>query len=212
MSNEWVGYYLFMQKALTIVFGSVLIAIGINLFLVPHKLLEGGALGISLIFHYLMDAKVGLTFLLISIPIFIIAWNYYRTFFYNGIHGMLLSSVIIDLLYPLSEIGKYFMINPLISAALGGILIGSGVGIMFRLDISVGGVDLLAQMFARKFNHNPGIVIFCFDVVIVSIGCLLITSSHLLLSYTTVLLVGISTSFIISIPNKQKKFQYDKIN
>ncbi|MFD1927027.1 YitT family protein [Sporosarcina siberiensis] len=201
-----------MQKALTIVFGSVLIAIGINLFLVPHKLLEGGALGISLIFHYLMDAKVGLTFLLISIPIFIIAWNYYRTFFYNGIHGMLLSSVIIDLLYPLSEIGKYFIINPLISAALGGILIGSGVGIMFRLDISVGGVDLLAQMFARKLKLNPGIVILCFDVVIVSIGCLLITSSHLLLSYTTVLLVGISTSFIISIPKKQKKLQYEKVS
>jgi len=201
-----------MQKAVTIVFGSVLIAIGINLFLVPNKLLEGGALGISLIFHYLMDAKVGLTFLLISIPIFIISWYFYRSFFYNGIHGMLISSVFIDFLYPLSEIGKYLMLSPLISAALGGIFIGSGVGIMFRLDVSVGGLDLLAQMFARKLDLNPGIVILCFDVVIVSIGCMLITSSHLLLSYTTVLLVGISTSFIISIPNKQKKFQYDKIN
>ena len=194
---------IFVQKALTILIGSFLIAIGINFFLVPYRLLDGGALGISLIFHYLMDAKVGLTFLVISIPIFILAWVFYRSFFYNGIHGMLISSVMIDFLYPLHTVVENLMMPPLLSAALGGIFIGSGVGIMFLLDISMGGFDLLAQMLARKLSLNPGILIFCFDIVIVTIGCLLIASSHFILSYTTVFFVGITTSLIVSKSNKR---------
>ena len=189
---------LFLKKTITILLGSLLIAIGINVFLVPHKLLEGGALGISLTLHYLFDVKVGLTFLLISIPIFIIAWFFYRSFFYNGIHGMLFSSMIIDMLYPLHVIGKNIEVSPIISAALGGILIGAGVGIMFLMDISDGGLDLLGQMLARKLSFNAGVIIFCFDIVIVTIGTMLIASSDLLLSYVTIIFVGITTSLIVA--------------
>lgn len=186
------------EKALAIFVGSSLIAVGINAFLVPYKLLEGGAVGISLILHYLLDAKVGLTFLLISIPIFVVAWFYYRSFFYNGIHGMLVSSILIDILYPLHLIGNHLMIPPVVSAALGGIFIGTGVGIMFRREISMGGIDLLTQMLSRKLHQNPGVINFCFDIVIVTVGCFLIPSSRLLLSYTTVFFVGLSTSLIVS--------------
>ncbi|MCZ2259645.1 YitT family protein [Sporosarcina sp. G11-34] len=189
---------IFLKKTITILIGSLLIAIGINLFLVPYKLLEGGAIGISLVFHYLFGVKVGLTYLLISIPIFIIAWFFYRTFFYNGIHGMLLSSLIIDLLYPLHYLGRTMAIAPILSAALGGIFIGAGVGIMFLHDISDGGIDLLAQMVSKKLKLNPGLVIFGFDIVIVSIGSMLLISTHLILSYVTVLFVGVTTSYIVS--------------
>ena len=194
---------LFLKKTITILLGSLLIAIGINVFLVPHKLLEGGALGISLTLHYLFDVKVGLTFLLISIPIFIIAWFFYRSFFYNGIHGMLLSSMIIDMLYPLHVIGKNIEVSPIISATLGGILIGAGVGIMFLMDISDGGLDLLGQMLARKLSFNAGVIIFCFDIVIVTIGTMLIASSDLLLSYVTIIFVGITTSLIVARKSKE---------
>jgi uncharacterized membrane-anchored protein YitT (DUF2179 family) len=187
-----------LQKALTIFLGSLLIAIGVNVFLIPFELLDGGAIGISLIFHYAMDVKVGLTFLIVSIPIFMLAWKYYRTFFYNGIHGMLLSSMIIDLLYPLQMIGREVVTVPLVSAACGGIVIGLGIGIMLRLDISIGGTDLLGQMIARKLAINPGFMIFCIDILIVTMGSLLIPSVHLVLSFTTVFIVGLTTSLIVS--------------
>jgi uncharacterized membrane-anchored protein YitT (DUF2179 family) len=187
-----------LQKALTIFVGSLLIAIGVNVFLIPFELLDGGAIGISLIFHYAMDVKVGLTFLIVSIPIFMLAWKYYRTFFYNGIHGMLLSSMIIDLLYPLQMIGREVVTVPLVSAACGGIVIGLGIGIMLRLDISIGGTDLLGQMIARKLAINPGFMIFCIDILIVTMGSLLIPSVHLVLSFTTVFIVGLTTSLIVS--------------
>ncbi|CAM3146310.1 YitT family protein [Filibacter tadaridae] len=188
----------FLEKSLTILIGSLLIAIGVNLFLVPFGLLEGGAVGVSLIFHYMLDVKVGLTFLLLSIPIFIMAWFFYRSFFYNGIHGMLFSSLIIDLLYPLHKLGGGLGVSPLFGAAFGGIIIGAGAGIMLRRDISIGGIDLFSQMIARKLRMNAGIAIFLVDVVIVTIGSLMLESVFLSISLTTVLLSGITTSIIVS--------------
>ncbi|MEK5069205.1 YitT family protein [Sporosarcina sp. FSL K6-1508] len=187
-----------LQKAFTIVIGSLFAAIGVNTFLVPFELLDGGALGISLIFHYAMDVKVGLTFLIVSIPIFMFAWKYYRSFFYNGIHGMLLSSLLIDLLYPLHMFGRALETVPLVSAICGGIVIGTGIGIMLRQDISIGGTDLLAQMIARKLAVNPGFVIFCVDILIVTAGSLLIPSIQLILSFATVFFAGITISLIVS--------------
>lgn len=191
----------FIQKAIRIVVGSILVAIGIHFFLVPFGLIEGGALGISLIFHYLFDVKVGLTFLVVSLPIFLLAWVYYRSFFYNGIHGMLLSSMIIDMLAPLHQLGGTVPISPFMSAAFGGVVIGMGIGWMLRADISIGGTDLLAQMIARKFRLNSGVMIFCFDIFIVSIGSLVLPSVSIFLSVTTVLTVGVTTSLIVAAPS-----------
>lgn len=188
----------FLKRALAIVIGSSLIAIGLNGFLIPFGLLEGGALGISLIFHYLLGVNVGFIFLLISIPIFIVAWIFYRPFFFNGIHGMLLSSLVIDMLSPLNSITKGLIISPLAGAIGGGIIIGIGIGIMLRLDISIGGTDLLAQMMARRLSINPGIMIFCLDLLIVTIGSFTVPTTQLSMSLVTIISVGMMTSLLVS--------------
>jgi uncharacterized membrane-anchored protein YitT (DUF2179 family) len=197
-----VVYLPFIRKLTSIFIGSILVAIGINVFLVPFELLDGGALGIGLIFHYTFEVKVGFVLLLINIPIFICAWHFYRPFFYNGIHGMLITLFIIDLLYPLHVIGENSLTNPLLSAVLGGAFIGMGAGIMLRSDISVGGLDLLAQMLAKYINVNPGYIIFIIDLIVVSIGSQVLSSSSLILSITTVLSVGITVSLLVATKKK----------
>lgn len=187
----------FIHKSLVIIMGSILIAIGINLFLVPFHLLDGGGIGLGLIIHYLLDMKVGLAILCISTPIFLLAWVYFRSFFYNGIHGLLFSSVIIDFLYPLHIIGEKFITSEMVGALGGGILIGLGVGSMLRSKITVGGTDLLAQMIAKPLDINPGLCILSIDVLVVSLGSVLVESVSLLYSCITVLSVGITTSLIV---------------
>lgn len=196
---------LFIKKGIIIFIGSFFIAIGINGFLLPFGLLDGGALGISLIFHYVLNVRVGLTFLFVSIPIFILAWIYYRDFFYNGLHGMLLSSLIIDVLASTNFFGQGLVSNPLTSAMFGGLFIGIGAGIMLRSDISIGGTDLLAQMLARKLKINSGVAIFGFDFIIVTIGSFIVLSAHLVLSFTTVFFAGISISIIVATGSKATK-------
>lgn len=187
-----------VKKGFVILIGSLFIAIGINGFLVPVGLLEGGALGISLIIHYVFDAKVGLTFLLISIPIFILAWFLYRPFFYNGLHGMLCSSILIDVFSSGSSFHQVIALSPFMSAFIGGIIIGIGAGIMLRLEVSIGGLDLLAQMLAEKMLVNTGLVILTFDFLVVTMGRLIVSSIPYFLSLLTVLVIGITISVIVA--------------
>lgn len=187
----------FVRIAFAIVIGSLFVALGINLFLVPFHLLDGGGIGISLIIHYVIGGHVGFIFLLISLPIFILAWFTYRSFFYNGIHGMFVSSLFIDLLHPLQQIGQHFFSNVFLNAACGGIFIGTGVGIMLLVNVSIGGTDLLAQMLAEKLQINPGWTIFSIDVFVIIVGSFIIDSVYFLYSLTTALCVSSSIWLII---------------
>lgn len=187
----------FFHKTLIILVGSVLVGIGINFFLVPFHLLDGGGIGIGLIMHYLWNIKVGIAIMCISLPIFLIAWMHYRAFFYNGIHGLLFSSVVIDFLYPLHIAGEKFVANGIIGAICGGVFVGLGVGLMLRFETSIGGTDLLAQMISKFLRVNPGLCILTFDFIVVVVGSVVVDTVSLFRSCLTVISVGITTSIIM---------------
>ncbi|EAZ84441.1 YitT family protein [Lysinibacillus sp. FSL M8-0216] len=185
----------FLTKSLVIIVGSISLSLGINLFLTPYEILDGGVVGLALILHYLYKLKIGLMIIIISIPIFIIAWFKYRAYFYNSIHGLITSSLTIDLLKPVRNLVH---IDALYSAILGGILVGFGIGLMLRFQTSTGGTDLIAQFISDKTSINVGILIFFIDSIVIVVGGFLLSSTTFLLSIITVLVVGITTSIITS--------------
>ena len=182
-----------IQKGLAITLGSFILAVGINMFLTPYEILDGGIIGLSLILHYLFRLKIGLMIILLSLPIFILAWFKYRDYFYNSLHGLLVSSFTIDLLKPLRYIIE---MDALFGAIIGGLLVGFGIGLMLRFETSTGGTDLMAQFISDHTKVNVGIVIFIIDAIIVVLGGLLLSASTLLLSIITILCVGIPTSLM----------------
>lgn len=193
----------FIHKSISIIVGSLLMATGVNVFLINHELLDGGTFGMGLILHYLTGFQVGLMVLMLSIPVLILAWFYNRSFLYNSIHGMIFSSFIVDLTYhPLRALGFILDQNPMTSAILGGLFVGAGIGLMLRFDTSIGGTDLLGQIIASYAKINPGMVIFLIDVLIVFSGTFIITDSSFLLSFITVICVGTMTSLLTINSNK----------
>ncbi|MHC0037624.1 YitT family protein [Pseudoneobacillus sp. C159] len=157
-----------VKKVIAIIVGSFLVSIGINLFLVPYELLDGGIIGLGLILKYLLGIKVGLAIILMSIPIFVIAWFYNRDYFLNSLNGMLFLSFNIDFLVPgHSRMLSFIRFEPFLSSIIGGILVGLGIGIMLRQGTSTGGTDLLAQ-FLSNIVHinecgNPYLPIRCYS-------------------------------------------------
>ena len=183
-----------LKKMFVILLGSFLLSIGINFFLVPFELLDGGIIGIGLIIKYLTGIKPGLAIIVLSLPIFTLAWFYNRSYFYNSIHGMLFSSFVIDLLGPSRAYIPAIQISPVFSSIFGGILVGLGIGIMLRHETSTGGTDLLAQFLSKIFKINVGIMIFIIDALVICLGGLLISKETFLLSSLTITVVGLFTS------------------
>lgn len=188
-----------LKAALAVIFGSLLIGIGINSYFVPYHILDGGMIGLGLIFHYIWDIPTGITILILSIPIYLAAWKYYRTFFYNSIAGLIVSALFIDILSTFNW--HFFQLAPLPSAIVGGVILGIGVGIMFRYRISTGGLDLFAQMLAAKFTVNIGLMIFVVDFLVVVGGLFVITPSEFLLSVIAVAATGFATT-LLTLDNK----------
>ncbi|WP_445677949.1 YitT family protein [Robertmurraya sp. FSL R5-0851] len=185
----------FLKKTAIVLLGSMLLSFGINFFLVPFEVLDGGIIGIGLIIKYLTGLQAGLVIICLSVPIFVLAWLYNKNYFYNSLHGMLISSFVIDLLASSQLLPSDMILHPIVSSILGGIFIGVGIGIMLWYETSTGGTDLIAQFLSKLFNINVGMIIFVIDTVVISIGGWLISKDTFLLSILTVIFVGFFTSF-----------------
>ncbi|MGS2778680.1 YitT family protein [Robertmurraya sp. GLU-23] len=185
----------FLKKTGIVLLGSMLLSFGINFFLVPFEVLDGGIIGIGLIIKYLTGIQAGLVIIFLSVPIFVLAWLYNKNYFYNSLHGMLISSFVIDLLASSQLLPSDMILHPIVSSILGGIFIGVGIGIMLRYETSTGGTDLIAQFISKFFNINVGITIFLIDTLVISLGGWLISKDTFLLSILTVIFVGFFTSF-----------------
>lgn len=183
-----------MLKKLAIIgFGSTMIGIGINGFILPLHLINGGFLGISLLIKYLWDFKVGITFIVLNIPVYMFAFKSDPVYFINGVIGAICSGLMIELFKPLN--GMVHM--PIISSVIvGAVIIGSGVGVMLRNHISPGGMDLLALLIAKWSKVNVGVIMFVMDVVIIITGLFLLQDVKLFYSLVIVAIVGLMASLI----------------
>ncbi|MFL6561305.1 MAG: YitT family protein [Bacillus sp. (in: firmicutes)] len=183
-----------MLKKLAIIgFGSTMIGIGINGFILPLHLINGGFLGISLLLKYLWGFKVGLSFIVLNIPVYMFAFKSDHVYFVNGVIGALCTGLMIELLIPLNGMFHFPMIS---SVIFGAVIIGVGVGVMLRNHISPGGMDLLALLIAKWSKVNVGVIMFAMDAVIIITGLFLIQDVKLLYSLVIVSIVGLFASLI----------------
>lgn len=174
--------------------GSLLIGIGVNAFLIPHHLLDGGIIGLSLILHYYFDLQTGMCVILLSMPLCIYAWFREREYFYSSFHGLMISSFFIDLLSPLQN---HFQVPIIFSALFGGALGGLGVGLMLRYQASTGGTELLAHFLAKSYSFNIGIIILIVDGLVLLSGFKVLGLHSFLFSILTILSFGFITSLLV---------------
>ena len=142
-----------------IIIGAFLMAVSTALFLLPNQLSTGGISGISTILYYSCNYPVGLTMLLINVPLFVIAMvKVNKRLFFKSILGTVLLSVFIDLLENLSPITN----DRFLACIYGGIIMGIGTAIILKAGASTGGTDLLSYViraYNNKFKSSRVIII-----------------------------------------------------
>jgi uncharacterized membrane-anchored protein YitT (DUF2179 family) len=164
LSGEEKRVY-WLQKSVAILAGSVLVAVGVNLFLVPHQLMDGGMIGLGLLATYYLHVPPGLVMILVSLPVYALVFAFDRSLFAHSFHGMLISSFFIDVFSPLRSWNVW---STPASAVWGGALIGSGIGLMLAYKTNTGGTDLLAQFVARRYGLPVALLILGIDGLIVA--------------------------------------------
>ncbi len=142
-------------------------ALGINLFLVPYKIVPGGVTGVAMLINYLAPGiSIGILIIIINVPLFVLCWRLVgRRFLYGTILGTFISSIIIDATAPfLPKIDT----EPLLAAIFGGLIMGVGLGLIFSRDATTGGTDIVARLMKLVFRHmQMGKLILIVDAVVI---------------------------------------------
>ena len=152
--------------------GCLIASCSINLFLVPSHLLTGGATGIAIIFYYLAGLPIGLQTFLYNIPLLIAAWKLMgREYTIDIIVGTTIFSFCLDATKFLN--GYAPLDDVMLAAIFGGVFNGIGYGIVFRMDGSTGGFDIIGAIIKKYYALHMGGVIFAFNCLIMIVaGCL----------------------------------------
>ena len=155
-----------------ILLGCLISSSSINLFLVPNHLLSGGIAGIAIIFYYLAELPIGVQMFLYNIPLFLAAYKTLgRSYTVDVIFGTVLFSICVD---ATRFLGAYAPVPDVMLAAIfGGVFNGIGYGIIFRMNGSSGGFDIVAAIVRKYYSFHMGGVIFAFNCVIMGIAAVL---------------------------------------
>lgn len=165
--------------------GSAIMALGIGIFLVDAQVVPGGVSGLSMAIHYLTNKKipVGLMMWLLNVPLY--AWGIKelgkqfgaRTFF-----GFTLNSFFIDLyrgdvpglnfirLQDTQTIKDLLAHDFLFLILIGSVLLGLGLGVIFKFKGTTAGSDIVAAIMQKRFGIKPGQAIMFIDFFVIALA------------------------------------------
>lgn len=161
-----------VHQYLFIAIGCLASSASINLFLVPHHLLSGGVSGIAIIFYFLFNLPIGLQVFLMNVPLLYASYKFIgKNYTITSIYGTILFSIAVDATGFLSAYNP--IDDPILASLTGGILGGIGSGLIFRVNGSAGGLDIVAAIVKKYYSFNFGMVGFAANCVIMLIAALL---------------------------------------
>lgn len=152
-----------LRRGVFLFIGAALMAVGLEIFLVPNKIIDGGITGISIILSYLTQIQVGIFLTLLNLPFLFIGYKMIgKTFALSTLFAILVMSAGTALLHPVHELTN----DPLLAAVFGGIILGIGVGMVIRFGGSLDGTEIIAILISKKIPFSVGEVVMFFNVFI----------------------------------------------
>lgn len=166
---EKINYQKWTKQLLTEILGSILIAAAIYNFALNANFPMTGFSGISIILYRLIGLPIGLSTVLLNVPITILCYKLLgKKFLVSSLRCMLISSVFMDYLAPLFPVYEG---SRLLAALCTGIIGGVGYAIIYMQNTSTGGMDFITMSIKAINPHIPlGKIVFITDTAIVMIG------------------------------------------
>jgi uncharacterized membrane-anchored protein YitT (DUF2179 family) len=175
-----MAFFLLKEKPFTrkwflsyilIIIGSFILATGFVLFITPYKIVPGGVYGISIVLHYLFGTPVGLMALAFDIPLTLIGIKILGPRFgFKTVLGFSLTAVFNDTLTFFWGSEPLVQGDALLSSVFGGVLLGVGIGLIFKAKATSGGTDIIAMMINKYTKVPLGQLMIYVDSVIVLFG------------------------------------------
>ena len=189
----------FAKDYLLIFIGSILYATSTVLFIFPDALLLGGTSGISVILESFLHFSPGTILVVINFSLTILAFAVLgKDMAIKTLVGSVCTTFFIGLFEKLFKFEQTIISNPYISALVGATIIAIASGIMFYVDSSSGGTDIIALIIKKFFNIDIGKALLITDILIVIVGGILSGITILISSFLGLLVKTLGIDLVIS--------------
>lgn len=150
-------------RGFLITIGAILMAVGLEIFLVPNNVIDGGIAGISIMASHLTGLSLGIFLFGLNLPFIFIGYKQIgKTFAISTLYGIIILSIATTLLHPVPP----FTDDLLLATVFGGIFIGVGIGMVIRSGGSLDGTEILAILSNSKLPFSVGEIIMFFNIFI----------------------------------------------
>ncbi len=185
-----------------ITFGLLLFTMGWVLFLIPAEITGGGISGVAAVIYFATKIPVSITFLAINAVLVLVAIKILgANFGVKTIYSILVLSAFFALFQ--NVLTKPLVDDTFLSAVLGGMSGGVGLGIVFSRGGSTGGTDIFAMIVNKYRNVSPGRIILLCDVIIIASSYVVFRSPEkLVYGYVSMWVVSYSLDSFLSGANR----------
>ncbi|MGQ7372378.1 YitT family protein [Streptococcus suis] len=183
-----------IRNILAIIIGSALFAFSLNYLVMPNHLFEGGVTGLTLILYYLFNIQPWLMNILVNIPLFVIGWKLLgKKVLYLSILGTFSVTFWLAIFekFPLAINLEHDLF---LVSTFSGILMGIGLGLIFKAGGTTGGSDIIARIGHKYLPYSIGQIILAVDIIILTFIVLVFKDLRLVLY--TLMMVAIATRVI----------------
>ncbi|OJU96786.1 hypothetical protein BGO18_01210 [Candidatus Saccharibacteria bacterium 47-87] len=149
-----------------ILLGSALAAVGLQFFLLPNHLLDGGVTGVSILGAYVFNVPFAVLLVLFNIPFVYLGYRKFGKLFalYSSIGILTLAALTFNHV----EVG--FTHEPILAAIFGGIFVGIGAGLVIRYGGTIDGTDTVAILIDRVTIFSVGEAIMVINGIIIALA------------------------------------------
>lgn len=154
-----------ISKYVFLFIGSVLAAVGLEIFLIPNNVIDGGIVGISIITSYLTKVPLSIYIIVFNIPFLIMGYKQIgKTFVLSSLFAIVSLSIWTSVFHPIPGLTK----DVLLASVFGGITLGLGVGLIIRNGGSLDGTEMVAIILNKRSTFSVGEMVMFFNIFILS--------------------------------------------
>ena len=191
-----------IKKFASILFGSFLMAIAFNAFVIPYGLLSGGISGIALIGEYTLGIPLNISFAIMNLPVFILGIYYLnRRFIFFSLAGLFIFVFALPISKTFTPVPE---VDLFLATIFSGIVGGVGCGIILKAGASTGGTDVLGMILKKKKNISIGAFSFVFNIFVICASLFLFDLKIALYTIISMWVYGKMTDMVIDGFNRNK--------
>lgn len=208
---------LYVRKYLYLFIGAIIAAVGLEVFLIPNHIIDGGVVGISIMLSAVTGIPFGVLLIVINLPFLFLGYKYIgKPFAIATTFSIICLSFWSNIFLPVLPVTNDFFL----AAVFGGIITGTGVGMVIRNGGSFDGTEIVAIITDRKTVFSVGEIVMFINLFILSSASLIFgwdKAMYSLVAYFViskmidVVIKGLEETYAVMIVTSQHEEIADKL-